>query len=153
MKKMYFLNPIVIVAIFGLLFQSCATIIGGKKDTLVFSDESLPKAEIFIDGDLVGEAPGKIKVPKQKIQHGSILVIKTDGYDEKEYLIMRKQSKPYSIIDLLLFGVPLVVDYTTGNIYRPVPRKFEYELVKSNKLNTYQTNMNPLDHKFKIKND
>lgn len=153
MKKTKPLNLIIVVAIFGFLFQSCATILGGKKDTLVFSDESLPKAEIFIDGDLVGQAPGKIKVPKQKIQHGSILVIKADGYDEKEYLIMRKQSKPYSIVDLLFFGVPLAVDYTTGNIYRPVPRKFEYELIKSNKLNAFETNLNLLDHKFKIKND
>jgi hypothetical protein len=130
MDKVKFLNPIIIIAILCLLFQSCATIIGGKRNTLVFSEESLPKAEIFIDGDLVGEAPGKIKVPKHKIQHGSILLVKAQGYDEKEYLIMRKQSKPYSIIDLLLFGVPLAVDYTTGNIYRPVPRKFEYKLVK-----------------------
>lgn len=130
MKKINISIPIMIAAIIGLLFQSCATIIGGKKDTLVFSEESLPTAEIFIDGDLVGKAPGKIKVSKHKIQHGSILVIKAQGYDNKEYLIIRKQSKPYSIVDLLLGGIPLAVDYTTGNIYRPVPRKFEYELVK-----------------------
>lgn len=130
MRKVFFFNPILIVAIFSLLFQSCATIIEGKKDTLVFSNESLPKAEIFIDGDLIGEAPGKIKVPKHKIQHGSIVLIKAEGYDEKEYLIIRKQSKPYSIVGLLLFGAPLAVDYATGKIYRPVPRKFEYKLVK-----------------------
>lgn len=114
----------------GFLLQGCATILGGKTNTLVFSEESLPKAEIFIDGELIGEAPGKIKVPKAKIQHGSVLVIKAEGYSEKEYLLLRKQNAIYSVVDLILGGVPLAVDYTTGNIYRPVPRTFDYELIK-----------------------
>lgn len=113
-----------------LLFQSCATILGGRSNTLVFSEESLPSAQVFIDGELIGDAPGKIKVSKAKIQHGSILVIKAEGYSEKEYLLLRKQNAIYSVVDLILGGIPLAVDYTTGNIYRPMPRTFDYELIK-----------------------
>ena len=113
-----------------LLFQSCATILGGKANTLVFSEESLPSAQVFIDGELIGEAPGKLKVPKSKIQHGSILVIKAEGYAEKEFLLLRKQNTIYTVVDLLIGGIPLAVDYTTGNIYRPAPRRFDYELIK-----------------------
>lgn len=123
-------SALLLFAIASLLLQSCATIFGGRNNTLVFSEESLPRAEVFIDGNLVGEAPGKIKLPKEKIQHGSILVIKAEGYQEQEYLILRKQSKAYSVGDLFLGGIPLLVDYTTGNIYRPVPRTFDYVLVK-----------------------
>jgi hypothetical protein len=104
--------------------------LGGKSNTLVFSEESLPKAEIFIDGEFIGKAPGKIKVPQEKIQHGSILAINAEGYEKKEYLILRKQNAVYSVVDLILGGIPLAVDYTTGNLYRPVPRRFEYELIK-----------------------
>ena len=49
---------------------------------------------------------------------------------EKEYLILRKQNTLYSVADLLIGGIPLAVDFTTGNIYRPVPRSFKYELIK-----------------------
>lgn len=124
------LKMLLLLIIAGLLFQSCATILGGKSNTLVFSAKSLPSAQVFIDGELIGEAPGKIKVPKAKIQHGSILVIKAEGYSEKEYLLLRKQNAIYSVVDLITGGIPLAIDYTTGNIYRPVPRTFEYELIK-----------------------
>lgn len=132
MKKNKLIKNIFLLVVIGFLFQSCATILGGKSNTLVFSEESLPKAEVYIDGEMIGEVPGKIKVPKEKIQHGSILVIKAEGYEEKEYLMIRKQQAVYTVVDLLLGGIPLAVDYTTGNIYRPVPRSFDYNLIKEN---------------------
>lgn len=121
---------LVFAAIF--LFSGCATILGGKSNTLVFSEKSLPKADIYIDGNLVGEAPGKIKLEKGKIQHGSILVIKAEGYQDQEYKLIRKQNAAYSVVDLLIGGIPLAVDYSTGNIYRPKPRTFEYKLKEQN---------------------
>ena len=81
MKFKEVLIKIFLWVIAGIFFSSCATILGGKSNTLVFSEESLPKAEVFIDGEKIGEAPGKIKVPKEKIQHGSILVLKADGFE------------------------------------------------------------------------
>ena len=132
MKPNKMLKKLFLFAIIGILFNSCATLLGGKSNTLVFSEESLPKAEVFIDGEKIGDAPGKIKVPKEKIQHGSILIIKADGFEEKEYLLLRKQNAAYSVADLLIGGIPLLVDYSTGNIYRPSPRTFEYELIKEN---------------------
>ena len=130
MKTKKYLKILLILVTAGLILQSCATILGGKNNTLVFSEESLPKAEVFIDDELIGEAPGRIKISKEKIQHGSILVIKADGFEEKEYMLLRKQNAVYSVVDLLFGGIPLAVDFITGNIYRPVPHKFEYELVK-----------------------
>jgi hypothetical protein len=130
MKIKKYLKIFLILVTAGLFLQSCATILEGKKNTLIFTGENATKAEVYIDDELVGEAPGKIKIAKEKIQHGSILVIKADGFEEKEYMLLRKQNATYTVVDLLLGGIPLVVDYTTGNIYRPNPRKFEYELVK-----------------------
>lgn len=129
MKKIRLSKILFLMVISGFLLQGCATILGGKSNTLVFKNENATKAEVYIDGELVGEAPGKIKLPKGKIQHGSMLVLKADGYEEKEYMILRKQNTIYTIVDLLLMGAPLAVDYATGNIYRPKPRTFQYELI------------------------
>lgn len=123
--------PFILLVVF-IVFQGCATIVGGRSNSLVFSDKSLPKAEIYLDGNKIGDAPGKIVLPKEKIQHGSILLIKADGYEDQEYKLIRKQNAAYSVVDILVGGVPLAVDYATGNIYRPKPRVFEYELKKSN---------------------
>ena len=132
MRKHRFLKFLFFMALSGFLFQGCATILGGKSNTLVFKNENAAKAEIFIDGEKVGEAPGKIKLPKEKIQHGSMLVIKADGYAEQEYMLLRRQHAAYTVADLLLWGAPLIVDYANGNIYRPRPRVFEYELINEN---------------------
>lgn len=125
--------PIILLGA-GFFFSSCATILGGKSNTLIFSKKSFPKAEVYIDGERIGEAPGKIKVPKEKIQHGSKLILKAEGFEEKEYLLLRKQHAIYSVAGLLTGVIPLIVDYTTGNIYRPKPRKFKYVLVEEVKL-------------------
>jgi len=130
MKAKKILKKLFLLGVSAILLSSCATILGGKTNTLVFSEESLPKAEVFIDGEKIGEAPGKIKVLKEKIQHGSILVLKAKGFQDKEYLLIRKQQAIYTVADILIGGIPLAVDYTTGNIYRPVPRTFDYELIK-----------------------
>ncbi len=132
MKTFLRIRIVLLFLLTSFLFQNCATILGGKHNTLVFSEESLPEAEVYIDGELIGDAPGKIKVPKEKIQHGSILELKADGYEVREYMIFRKQNAAYTVVDLLLGGVPLIVDYSTGNVYRPNPRKFEYKLEKQN---------------------
>ncbi len=132
MKNKSSVKILLILLLTSFLFQNCATILGGKKNTLVFTEESLPAAKVYIDGELVGDAPGKIILPKEKIQHGSVLELKADGFEDKEFLILRKQHAAYTVVDLLLGGIPLLVDYSTGNVYRPNPRKFEYKLEKQN---------------------
>ncbi len=132
MKIFSQLKNVLLILLTIFLFQNCATVLGGKKNTLVFSGKSLPAAKVYIDGELIGEAPGRIKIKKGKIQHGSILEVKADGYKSKEYMILRKQDAAYTVVDLLTGGIALIVDYSTGNIYRPRPRRFEYNLEVQN---------------------
>jgi hypothetical protein len=128
MKTFLRIRTLLLLLLMGILFQNCATLVASKKNTLVFSEHSLPAAEIYVDGELIGNAPGRIKVPKGKIQHGSILEIKADGYETKEYMILRKLDAAFTVVDVVTGGIPLIVDYSTGNIYRPRPRKFKYKL-------------------------
>jgi len=127
MKNLLFLLFLFAGAVF---FQSCATVFGGRHNTLSFSEESTPIARVYIDGNYVGDAPGKIKLKKSQIQHGSKLEIKAEGFETQSYRILRKQNAIYTVADILTAGVGLAIDYATGNIYRPVPRTFLYELAK-----------------------
>jgi hypothetical protein len=97
---------------------------------MVFTGQPDIQSEVFIDDTLVGQAPGKIVLPKQIIQHGSVLEIRTDGYETQEYLILRKPHPGLVIADFAVGAVPLIFDVANGNILRPVPRKFDLDYTK-----------------------
>lgn len=118
-----------IVLVLGL--QSCATILGGRHNVLVFPETPDVNAQVFVDDTLVGDAKGKIILPKKVIQHGSKLEVKADGYETKEYTIIRRTNWWYVAGNFAIGAAPLIVDYATGNIYRPYPRKFELDMEKN----------------------
>ncbi len=129
-RSFLFLAKICLLLSMVVLLNSCATVLGSRSNTLSFT--SSQTAQIYIDDKLVGEAPGKIKLPAKQIQHGSTLRIESEGFESQEYTILRKPNVAYTAVDLVgslfMFGVPIAVDYADGYIYRPVPRKFAYEL-------------------------
>jgi len=124
--------PLLLILLIPLLILShgCATILGGRTNSMVFSGQPDIQSEVFIDDTLVGQAPGKIVIPKQSIQHGSVLEIRTEGYETQEYLILRKPNAGFMLADFALGAVPLIFDVATGNILRPVPRKFDLDYTK-----------------------
>ena len=113
-----------------LVSQGCATIFGGRTNSMIFNGHTDIQSEVFIDDTLVGQAPGKIVLPKQTIQHGSVLEIRTEGYETQEYLILRKPHAGLVIADFVVGAIPLIVDVASGNILRPVPRKFDLDYTK-----------------------
>lgn len=116
-----------------LLFSpGCATLFGGKYNTLVLDSENQLPAKVYIDSVYVGDVPGKLKLEKKVIQHGSKLEIKADGYETEKHILVRKLHPIYTIADVFTLGLGLAVDYATGSIYRPIPRKFNYKLEKVN---------------------
>ena len=114
-----------------VLLQSCATIFGGKHNTLVFVNEQNIEAEVFVDDTLIGEASGKLFIPKRVIQHGSTLEIRAEGYRSEEYLILLKPHAGYILADFAVATIPLIIDFATGDILRPKPRKFDVSLEKA----------------------
>ncbi len=112
------------------LLSSCATLLGSKTNTLKFQEGV--EAQVYLDDQLIGNAPGKIKLPAKQIQHGSTLRIEAEGYQEEEFLILRKPHLAYVAADMVgsifLTGIPVLVDFSSGQIYRPVPRKINYTL-------------------------
>ena len=122
------LAKIFLVTALVLGFSNCATTFGGRHNTLVFKTNNIVKAKIYLDGNYIGDAPGKILLKRTTIQHGSTLEIKAEGYETQKYLILRKPHVIYTLADVFTGGVWLGVDYATGNIYRPSPRMFSYNL-------------------------
>ena len=128
MKHYPFLLTLLIPLI--VLSQGCATILVGRTNSMVFTGQPDIQSDVFIDDTLVGQAPGKIVLPKQTIQHGSVLEIRTEGYETQEYLILRKPNAGLVLADFALGAVPLIFDVANGNILRPVPRKFDLDYTK-----------------------
>ena len=122
------LAKIFFVTVLVLGFTNCASTFGGRHNTLVFKTDNTVKAKVYLDGNYIGEAPGKILLKRTTIQHGSTLEIKAEGYETQAYLILRKPHVIYTVADVLTGGVWLGIDYATGNIYRPSPRMFSYTL-------------------------
>lgn len=107
-----------------LSFQSCATIFGGRHNVLVFENLDNTPAQVFLNDSLIGDAAGKMYLPKGVIQHGSTLEIKVEGQEVEEHLILLKPHPLYVIGDFAVGVIPLIVDFGTGDILRPTPRKF-----------------------------
>lgn len=125
MKRTLFLILIGVGLMF--LFQQCATILGSHSNTLVVESSIQDSIKVYLDGDLIGTGPGKIKLKSRQIQHGSEVVLKSDSAPDETYLILRKAHFVYTFADALLGGIPLAVDFGTGQLYRPKPRKFNYQ--------------------------
>ncbi len=117
-----------------LLGTSCATLLGSRHNTLEF--EAAPgamPAEVWLDGEKIGEAPGTIRLPARRIQHGSLLELKVEGEPVQSHILERKFNSGYFWLDLATtFGVALAIDLGTGYIYRPWPRRFTYEPNRQN---------------------
>lgn len=117
----------------ALFFNSCATILSGKKNTVNVKSGIPEKAQVFIDGELLGEAPSKIRISKFKLQEGSILEIRKEGFETFSYEVIRSPRLMYVAADILFGLMPLVVDVANGNIYRPNTLNIEYVLTPVSK--------------------
>lgn len=121
-------NLLLWLSAFSLLgLSSCATVFGRWHNSLVFENEDGRPAEIFLDGEKIGDAPGKIKLDARRIQQGSRLEIRTDGYPAQEYVLLRRVHGGYTLLNIVATaGLGMAIDFGTGYIYRPDPRKFTY---------------------------
>ena len=127
-KRLFNILIIALAVTLPLIFQSCATVLGGKKNTFVVKDNCPENIRVYLDSNFIGEGPGKIKLDRGEIQHGSSLVLKAEGFENQEYLVLRRINPVYTIADIFTGGIGLGVDLATGSIYRPKPRIFSCEL-------------------------
>ena len=113
MKKHYF----IFVLFIGLLFQGCATIIKGSKQSVRIS--SYPsQASITINGKLYGETPTVARLARKDNQY---IKIELEGYKPYETSLSRKFNG-WFLGNLLIGGlVGMVIDAATGSMYNLTP--------------------------------
>ena len=120
-----------------MLFSSCATVFGGKMNTISIQQANqqstqVENVKVFLDGELLGNAPLKMRVSKYRIQEASLIEIKSDGFETIEYQIVRRPHVGYVLLDVVTGAIPLIIDVINGNIYRPNTRHIKYDLLPLN---------------------
>lgn len=114
-----------IVISFTLLLQliSCAGVIKGTSQTVTINSEP-SKADVYIDGNLMGKTPLVVKLKKKK--HDSIM-IKKDGYDT----VTKPLETSYDATALLnVFWDSSTTDMITGAAYEYEPSSYYFKLEK-----------------------
>ncbi len=125
------MQKILLLILISLILSSCATVFGGKRNTISTESANPPQAKVYLNDKVVGEGVFKIKVPKAQLQEGDVLVIKCEGYENDTLIIKRKISPWYAAADFIsTAGLNLLIDVGTGNIYRPNTQNIIIDLKK-----------------------
>ena len=105
------ISLLTILTSFGLI--GCGTLLGSKQGVSV--DSNPPNAEIINEGRMVDKTPGIVNLDTNDPSTHRIIVRK-EGFKEKA--INLSTSTDYSIVfwDVILGGVPLLVDLALGNL-------------------------------------
>ena len=106
------------------MFQSCATIVSGSRQTIKFN--SIPaSATVFINEVEIGKTP--VEKNLKRNQEYEVL-IKMDGYKTYKTTLSKKFNEWY--VGNILFGgiIGLVVDPITGAIYKLSPNELTTRL-------------------------
>lgn len=123
MKKIIY--SIVVIAV---LSQSCATIFTGTKSGVHVKGDP-DGASVYYNGSHEGEAPCRIKVSKNSLKDGNTKVqIKKDGFENSEIVLSRKLKFGAFLADFFVFPAGHIVDFVTGAIYKPYPKRIDYKL-------------------------
>ncbi len=96
-----------------LYFASCATLFKGTREEVNFNSDP-QKAEVYIDGKLLGETPVALKLESKK---SYTIEFKKKGYASKTTIITNHVGAGWIILDVLGGLVPAIVDAATGAWY------------------------------------
>jgi hypothetical protein len=126
------------ILLLAWMLSSCATIFGGKKNTVKIAGSPV-EAEIYLDNIFLGTTPFEERISKYKLQEGSLLEIRKPGYESEYYEVLRRPHVGYIVLNIFSGSIPLIVDVATGNIYRPNTRNVSYQLVKVDRSQAMQS--------------
>ena len=113
----------------AIMISSCATILTGSGGKIHVKNGIPENAQVFLNGNLVGSAPCKVKL-KSSVCKVSSIEIKADGFESAVIQTNRKIMPGYIIADVIFCLIGLPIDFVTGGIYRPIPKRINYSLQK-----------------------
>lgn len=140
-----------------VLLSSCASIIHGINPNIGIPIKGQPeKADVMVDGKLIGQTPLIYKPKNRKTKHVQIF---KDGYEEYNTSIKTQISPVWTGISIITGGwllmIPPVIDLATGSLNNIKTEKIEYELMPENKKDggIAIRNDKPIKGDFKSTND
>jgi len=115
MKKSYY----IIILVIAILFQGCATLVSGSKQTIRFS--SYPtQATVKINGIPYGKTPTKARLKRRGQQY---IQIEMEGYKTYE-TTFTKRLNGWFWGNILIGGlIGMVIDAATGSMYNLTPEQ------------------------------
>ena len=112
--------------LFGLLLNSCATIMQGTTQDIGVSSSPI-KATVKLDGVIKGETPLILEIKRNK---GGKVRIEKEGYEPVEIVLTKKMSG-WVFGNILFGGIPgLIIDLVAGGTYQLKPESINVNLNK-----------------------
>lgn len=96
-----------------LFIASCATIFKGNSNNVEFSSDP-QGAKVYVNGNLVGKTPTKLKLESQKTYY---IEFQKEGYESRNYTITNHVGGGWIILDILGGLIPVIIDAATGSWY------------------------------------
>jgi hypothetical protein len=103
------------------LMAGCASVLKGTQQDVKF-DSNPEGAQVFIDGDLMGETPLTLNLKKNKYDN---IMVKREGY-ETQNIPLEKKFDGVAIFNI--FWDLSTTDLLTGAIYEYKPNEYYFEL-------------------------
>lgn len=148
-------TAVALVLMLSLSLQSCALIFTGVRDKVTIQDGTPEGAKVYYNGSYLGNAPQKVKIPKNSLKKEAASVrIEADGYINQEIVFTRKLRVGALILDCLTGFIWLIPDFATGAIYKASPKKIKYNLkIDESSPTTKEHGLKPGDKVFFTNND
>jgi hypothetical protein len=113
---MKMLTRIAAIAIFSGIIWSlsgCATLFANKNPEVNMASDP-QGAKVYVNDDLVGTTPVRIKLKNNK---DYTVEFRKDGYQSKSYFLGKHVGGGWIILDVLTGLVPVLIDAVTGDWY------------------------------------
>ncbi|HKJ33996.1 MAG TPA: PEGA domain-containing protein [Balneolales bacterium] len=103
-----------LLAGFIISLNGCATLFKGTSDNVHMSS-SPAGAKVFVNGELMGTTPVKLKLKSSETYH---IEFKKKGYATKVYNLTNHVGAGWIVLDVLGGLVPIIVDAATNSWYK-----------------------------------
>ncbi|MCG2811722.1 MAG: PEGA domain-containing protein [Candidatus Aminicenantes bacterium] len=108
-------KTISVLCLISFLFMTgCATLFKGTSEN-VSMNASPVRAEVFINGQNMGETPLQLKLESKK---NYAIEFRAEGYQPRIYNISSKVGAGWIILDVLGGLIPVIIDAATGAWYK-----------------------------------
>ncbi len=103
-----------ILAVVSITMMSCATLFSPKKNPQVTVQSTPMDAEVYINGEYVGNTP-LVRKLSHKEEHS--ITVRKEGYRQQNRALVNRVGGGWIVLNILGGLIPIIVDLATGDWY------------------------------------